>query len=74
MSLNESTKWQKYVSRLQQILNFTYQRSIATTPFELMTGTKMKTKEDVAMRGAIEQEMNHHYDEVRKQLRDDAKK
>jgi len=74
ISIDDPTKWYKHVSRLQQILNSTYQRSIDTTPFELLVGTKMKTNEDVIMKEAIEQEMSHHYDKTRKQLREDARK
>jgi len=74
ISIDDSTKWYKHVSRLQQILNSTYQRSIDTTPFELLIGTKMKTNEDVIMKEAIVQEISHHYDKARKQLREDARK
>jgi len=42
LSLDDPTKWYKHVSSLQQILNSTYQRRINTTPFELLTGTKMR--------------------------------
>jgi len=42
LSLDDSTKWYKQVSSLQQIRNSTYQRSINTIPFELLTGTKMR--------------------------------
>lgn len=42
MSLNKLTKWYKHVDRLQPILNSTFQRSIDTTPFELLIGTKIK--------------------------------
>lgn len=60
--------------RLQQILNSTYQRSIDTTPFELLIDTKMKTKEDLTMKEAIEQEMIHYFDDSRRKLREDARK
>lgn len=55
-------------------MNSTYQRSIDTTPFELLIGTKMKTKENLIIKEAIEQEINRQYDDTRKQLRQDAKK
>jgi len=42
LSLDDSTKWYKQVSSLQQYRNSTYQRSINTIPFELLTGTKMR--------------------------------
>jgi len=74
ISINDPTKWYKHVSKLQQILNSIYQCSIDTTSFELLIGTKMKTNEDITMKEAIEQEMSHHYDKTRKQLREDARK
>jgi len=42
LSFDNSTKWYKQLSSLQQILNSTYQRIINATPFELLTGTKMR--------------------------------
>src|SRR5436190_6105096 len=68
MSMDEPTKWYKYVSKLQQVLNSTYQRSINSTPFELLIGTRMKTKEDLIMKETIQQEMASLYDDIRKQL------
>jgi fructose-1,6-bisphosphatase len=73
MSIEELTKWYKHVFKLQQMLNFTYQRSINTTLFELLIGTKMKTKEDLTIK-EVEHKMINHYDYARKQLRDDARK
>lgn len=74
MSINEPTKWYKYVAKLQQILNSTYQRSINTTPFELLIGTRMRTNEDLVMKEIIEHEMTQRYDNVQKQLRTNARK
>lgn len=74
MSLNDPRKWYKHIPKLQQVLNSTFQRSINTTPFELLVGTKMRSKEDLIMKEAIEQEMSHQYNDARKQLRDDARK
>ncbi|GFY38203.1 hypothetical protein TNIN_435441 [Trichonephila inaurata madagascariensis] len=41
-SLDDSTKWYKYVDRFQRILNSTICRSTKRTPFELLIGTKME--------------------------------
>ncbi|XP_018339158.1 PREDICTED: uncharacterized protein LOC108746724 [Trachymyrmex septentrionalis] len=52
-------------------------KCIDVTPFELMNlkeETRMKSKEDLAMKKAIEQELTHYYDTTRRQLRDDAKR
>ncbi|GFX36259.1 pro-Pol polyprotein [Trichonephila clavipes] len=40
LSLDDSTKWYKYVDRLQRILNSTISRSTKWTHFELLVGTK----------------------------------
>ncbi|GFU76382.1 retrovirus-related Pol polyprotein from transposon 17.6 [Trichonephila clavipes] len=47
LSLDDSTKWYKYVDRLQRILNSTISRSTKWTPFELLVGIKMRNKEDI---------------------------
>ncbi|GFX70479.1 hypothetical protein TNCV_4474131 [Trichonephila clavipes] len=39
MSEDDPTKWFKHVPSLQEVLNSTFQRSINTTPFELLFGT-----------------------------------
>ncbi|GFX67628.1 hypothetical protein TNCV_3933701 [Trichonephila clavipes] len=44
LSLDDSTKWYKYVDRLQRILNSTISRSTKWTPFELLVGIKMCNK------------------------------
>ncbi|GFT63507.1 hypothetical protein TNCV_869891 [Trichonephila clavipes] len=40
LSLDDSTKWYKYVDRLQRILNSTISRSTKWTPFELLVGNQ----------------------------------
>ncbi|GFW07969.1 hypothetical protein TNCV_3921011 [Trichonephila clavipes] len=50
LSLDDSTKWYKYVDRLQRILNSTICRSTKWTPFELLVGTKMRNKEDILIK------------------------
>ena len=43
---DEPLKWYKHVDRVQRALNSTYQRSINTSPFELLFGTRMRGSED----------------------------
>ncbi|GBM70490.1 Pro-Pol polyprotein [Araneus ventricosus] len=43
LSLENPNKWYKFTNELQQTINSTYQRSIDTTHFELLFGTKMNT-------------------------------
>lgn len=73
LSLNEPNKWYKNVSMLQQALNSTYQRSIATTPFKLLFGVHMRKKTDIQMIEALEEDFIKQYDEQRETERKDAK-
>ncbi|GFT30104.1 pro-Pol polyprotein [Trichonephila clavipes] len=57
LSLDDSTKWYKYVDRLQRILNSTISRSTKWTHFELLVGTKMRNKEDILIKDLLLEEM-----------------
>ncbi|GFX03516.1 retrovirus-related Pol polyprotein from transposon 17.6 [Trichonephila clavipes] len=57
LSLDDSTKWYKYVDRLQKILNSTISRSTKWTPFELLVGIKMRNKEDILIKDLLLEEM-----------------
>ncbi|GFY59692.1 retrovirus-related Pol polyprotein from transposon 297 [Trichonephila inaurata madagascariensis] len=74
LSLDDSTKWYKYVDRLQRILNSTICRSTKWTPFKLLIGTKMRNKEDIRIRVLLLEEMAEELQEQREFLRNDAKK
>ncbi|GFU03001.1 hypothetical protein TNCV_2954361 [Trichonephila clavipes] len=74
LSLDDSTKWYKYVDRLQRILNSTISRSTKWTPFELLVGIKMRNKEDILIKYLLLEEMAKQLPEQRKFLRNDAKK
>ncbi|GFV48283.1 transposon Tf2-6 polyprotein [Trichonephila clavipes] len=74
LSLDDSTKWYKYVDRLQRILNSTICRSTKWTPFELLVGTKMYNKEDILIKDLLLEEMAKELLEQREFLRNDAKK
>ncbi|GFW92667.1 hypothetical protein TNCV_519831 [Trichonephila clavipes] len=74
LSLDDSTKWHKYVDRLQRILNSTICRSTKWTPFELLVGTKMRNKEDILIKDLLLEEMAKELLEQREFLRNDAKK
>ncbi|KFM75118.1 hypothetical protein X975_17582, partial [Stegodyphus mimosarum] len=43
LPIQNPSKWYTHVGKVQQVINSTYQRSINTTPFELMFETKMKS-------------------------------
>ncbi|GFV08043.1 retrovirus-related Pol polyprotein from transposon 17.6 [Trichonephila clavipes] len=74
LSLDDSTKWYKYVDRLQRILNSTISRSTKWTPFGLLVGIKMRNKEDILIKDLLLEEMAKELLEQREFLRNDAKK
>ncbi|GFX24476.1 hypothetical protein TNCV_992911 [Trichonephila clavipes] len=74
LSLDDSTKWYKYVDRLQRILNSTISRSTKWTPFELLVGIQMRNKEDILIKDLLLEEMAKELLEQREFLRNDAKK
>lgn len=73
MCIEEPGHWYKYVSKLQRVINGTYQRSINTTPFELLTGVKMKIKEDIKIIELLEEENRAEFMEKRDESRKEAK-
>ncbi|GFW75816.1 hypothetical protein TNCV_4429991 [Trichonephila clavipes] len=65
LSLDDSTKWYKYVDR---------SRSTKWTPFELLVEIKMRNKEDILIKDLLLEEMAKELLEQREFLRNDAKK
>ncbi|GFX60557.1 hypothetical protein TNCV_1555471 [Trichonephila clavipes] len=61
LSLDDSTKWYKYVDRLQRILNSTISRSTKWTPFELLVGIKMRNKEDILIKDLLLEEIKGRF-------------
>ena len=53
LSVENPSKWYTHVSNVQQVINSIFQRSISTTPFELLFGTKMKHKNDIKITDLI---------------------
>lgn len=47
LSLDNPSKWYRFIDQVQRSLNCTLQRSIGVTPFEVLVGTKMRIKEDL---------------------------
>jgi len=62
-------KWYRYVDRVQCAINSTYQRSVGTSPFEVLFGVKMRRKEDIEVLALVEQESVSFFDEEREKLR-----
>ncbi|GFT77406.1 transposon Tf2-6 polyprotein [Trichonephila clavipes] len=74
LSIDDPTKWYKFVDRLQRILNSTSNRSTKWSQFELLTGVTMRNKEDLYLRNLLMEEMVEELQEQRNQLRQDAKR
>lgn len=74
LSIGSPEKWYQNTDRVQQCINKTYQRSIGMTPFQLLFGVKMKTKDDIEAQSLIEQEIIETFIDDREQLREQAKK
>ncbi|KAK9694212.1 hypothetical protein QE152_g33674 [Popillia japonica] len=45
LSLEEPQRWYKHIDHVQRAVNCTYHRSINSTPFEVLTGVKMRNKD-----------------------------
>ena len=73
LSMQDPTKWYLHVDRLQQTLNSTYQRSINTSPLELLTGVKMRTKQDLLLKEVVEEMLIREFIKGRDELREKAK-
>lgn len=73
MCIENPALWYRHVSRVQRALNSTFHRSIKMSPFELLTGTKMKCREDIEIYNLLEQEMVETYMTDREELRMKAK-
>lgn len=73
LSINDPSKWYKHVNKVQQAINSTFCRSIDTTPFELLVGTKMRTNEDLQLQDYINKEILSAFNDDRNDLRAKAK-
>jgi len=73
LAKDEPTKWFKYVPEVQRIMNSTISRATKYTPFELMTGMKMRNKDDLKIKEILEEENKEMIWKDREALREDAK-
>ncbi|GFW22926.1 peptidase A2 domain-containing protein [Trichonephila clavipes] len=69
MSEDDPTKWFKHVPSLQEVLNSTFQRSINTTPFDLLFGTQINNKTDLRIQQLIDEQAQLEFNEIRELLR-----
>ncbi|GFY12912.1 transposon Tf2-8 polyprotein [Trichonephila clavipes] len=68
MSEDDPTKWFKHVPSQQEVLNSTFQRSINTTPFELLFGTQINNKTDLRIQQLIDEQLQLEFNENRELL------
>ncbi|GFU73235.1 transposon Ty3-G Gag-Pol polyprotein [Trichonephila clavipes] len=73
MSEDDPMKWFKYVPSLQEVFNSTFQRSINTTPFELLFGTQINNKIDLRIQQLIDEQLQLEFNKNRELLRKAAK-
>lgn len=72
LTIEDATKWFKYVPDAQKTLNDITCRSTKFTPFELLTGVKMRSSENLALKEILVEEMFNEYNDRRNQLRQEA--
>lgn len=70
---SEPKKWYKQLSSVQTVLNSTYQRAIGTTPFQVLTGVRMKTNQNQDILQMLNDENMENFEEQRLKVREDAK-
>lgn len=73
LSINDPKQWFKFVNQLQTTINSTVTRSTGSTPFELLVGVKMRTKEDVELANQLDESLRQDFCENRQQQRQLAK-
>ncbi|XP_035918160.1 uncharacterized protein LOC118516404 [Anopheles stephensi] len=73
LSTEDPSKWFKWVNRVQRAINSYYHSTTGKTPFELMFGVKMKNSSDDQLREIINKELYEYHDNVRQELRKDAR-
>ena len=74
LSIENPEKWYSHVPAVQQTINATYQRSINSSPFEILFGTKMKSQQDTKLLDIINEEIQSAFLQQRDELRKDAKR
>lgn len=57
LSMAKPDEWFKHVVPVQKCLNNSWQRAIQTTPFQLLLGVKMRTKEDEVLYELLNKEI-----------------
>ena len=74
LSIDDPSKWFKYVASVQRIINSTTSSTTKFTPFELLTGVKMKNKDDIRIKDMLHEENLQSTLCIKQQMREEAKK
>lgn len=73
VSTSNPSQWYKHLPDVQCCLNSTIQRSIGTTPFQLLTGIKMRHKNNLLICEAIDEELISGFNDDREEQRSSAR-
>lgn len=73
LSIDDSTKWYKYVAAVQRTINSTISRSTKYSPFELLTGVKLRHATDIRIKEILDEEYVNTIMTEREQIRNLAK-
>ncbi|XP_071035394.1 uncharacterized protein [Parasteatoda tepidariorum] len=73
LSIEDPNKWYTNVKDVQKVINSTFQRSINTTPLQLLFGTAIKTKQDLKITNMLNEEIQAIFVNSRDELRKQAK-
>ncbi|GFU54099.1 hypothetical protein TNCV_3313671 [Trichonephila clavipes] len=74
LSIDDASKWYKFVPAVQRTLNSTISGSTQMTPFQLLTGVKMRTKQDLEILKLLEEEIVETFTENREKIWEEAKR
>lgn len=74
LCLEEPNKWFKYVDAVQRTINSTVSRSTKRTPFELLTGIRMRNREEKRILEILEEERINSMMNNVKTIREEARK
>lgn len=74
LSLDDPDKWFRHVPAVQRVINSTVSSATCFSPFELLTGVKMKSKDDLNIIKILEEEHVHVFVKKKQEMCDEAKK
>lgn len=73
LSVDDPTKWFRWVTQVQQAVNSQVSSSTRKTPFKIMFGVEMRNKLKDGLMNLIEEELVERFEEDRQEIRLEAK-